>query len=273
MSLITIDESKCKRDGICVDVCPAKVIVIREKGSFPVPTRRADEFCIDCNHCVSVCPTGALALRNMKAEECTPILKELLPSAEQMKHHLTSRRSTRAFKDQPVDREILEGLINTANYAPSGYNKRPVQWLVIEKREDVLYLASQVTEWMRTTTESNPEMAQHWHFDKMPTAWDRGMNLITRNAPHIIVAHAPEDNPLASLDCHIATTFLELAAYSMGLGACWLGFLLFARDYPTIKEFVDLPAGHGMLGAALVGYPKYRYHRIPLRRKPKITWK
>lgn len=273
MNLITIDESKCRRDGICVDVCPAKVIVIKEKGSFPVATRRADEFCIDCNHCVCVCPSGALSLRNMNPGDCTAIRNSDLPKPEQVQHFLSSRRSARAFNDRRVSRETFEYLINAANYAPSGYNKCPVNWLVVEKKEDVDLIASLIIDWMKHTTEENPEAARFWHFDTIPTAWDKGMkNLITRSAPHIIITHSPADNPLAPLDCHIAITYLELAAYSIDLGVCWLGFLLFAQNHPPIKKLLNLPEGHKMCGAALIGYPKYQYHRIPLRKKPVVSW-
>jgi hypothetical protein len=39
-----------------------------------------------------------------------------------------------------------------------------------------------------------------------------------------------------------------------------------------LREAVNLPEGHQIFGAMMVGYPKYRYHRIPLRKEPKIAW-
>lgn len=91
------------------------------------------------------------------------------------------------------------------------------------------------------------------------------MNLIT-------IAHSHAGNPLAPLDCHIAVTYLELAAYSINLGVCWLGFLLFAQNYPPIKKLLNLPEGHKICGTALIGYPRFQYQRIPLRKKPVVSW-
>ena len=34
-----------------------------------------------------------------------------------------------------------------------------------------------------------------------------------------------------------------------------------------------LPAGHQCFGAMMVGYPQHRYHRLPTRKTPNITWR
>ncbi|MBI5847008.1 MAG: 4Fe-4S binding protein [Nitrospirae bacterium] len=38
MSLFTIDEKKCKRDGICVAECPIQIIEMKDDKSIPAPT-------------------------------------------------------------------------------------------------------------------------------------------------------------------------------------------------------------------------------------------
>ena len=44
---------------------------------------------------------------------------------------VTSRRSVRAFTDQPVDRAVLERILQTAQRAPSGGNTQPWHGLVL----------------------------------------------------------------------------------------------------------------------------------------------
>lgn len=93
-------------------------------------------------------------------------------------------------------------------------------------------------------------------------------------APHAIIVHAPADNVLAPVDAPIALTYLELAAYGLGLGACWAGFLTGAATfYAPVMEALQLPEGHKYMGALMVGYPKYKYSRIPLKNKPSIIWR
>ncbi|MCL6638110.1 MAG: nitroreductase family protein [Firmicutes bacterium] len=271
---LLIDSEKCRRDGICARDCPMGIIRFNGPDALPSAVHGAAEVCINCGHCVAVCPHGALSLRGMKAEECSPLRKELLPTPEQAAHFLTSRRSIRQYKARPVTREILSRLIEVAGYAPSGHNIRPVNWLVIEDGAEVKRLAGLVIDWMRLMIKEKPELAGPLHMDKVVSFWEKGVDRICRGAPHVILAHAPASLRVAQPSCTIALTYLELAAYSMGLGACWAGFFAAAAAaYPPLTRELGLPEGHQCFGAMMVGYPAVQYHRIPLRKKPAITWR
>jgi len=273
-NLFEIDPNKCKQDGICAAECPLKLITLNEKDKLPTPVDRAEKQCINCGHCVTVCPHGAFTLKTMTPEECAPVNKELLPSADQAKHFLTARRSIRTFKKQPVDRATLSDIIDTARYAPTGMNMQPVKWLVIEDANEVNRLAGLVIDWMRHIIKEKPEMAKSMNMNRFVAAWDNGEDRICRGAPHVIVAHAPEVIANAQSSCTIALTYLELAAFSKGLGACWAGFFNRAANlYPPMTEALQLPEGHQCFGAMMVGYPQYQYHRIPLRKKAAIIWR
>ena len=267
MSLFTVDVTKCNRDGICVENCPAQIIVLNDDHQTPIPLKDAEENCINCGHCVSVCPTGALSLSTMTSEDCQPIRRELLPRPEQVEHLLRSRRSIRTYTDKLVDRKLLTHLLQVASYAPTGSNSQPVQWHVIYNPQDVQNLASHVINWLRNT------MKKQSSYHRLVADWDSGIDRICRNAPHVVVAHAPKDRGSASSSCNIALTSLELIAYSSGIGACWAGYLNAAANlWPPMMKALGLPDGHACFGAMMIGYPKYRYQRIPLRNPAKITW-
>jgi nitroreductase/ferredoxin len=273
MTLFTVDEAKCKRDGICVAECPAKIIQLKDEDGVPTPVKGADEFCIQCGHCVAVCPHGALSHQSMSPEQCPPVKREWILDPEKVEHFLRSRRSIRTYKEDPVDREIIAKLIDIARYAPSGHNLQPVQWMVIYDHERVQELAGMVVDWMRFMIKEQPAMAAAMNLDKVVAAWEMGMDNVCRNAPHIILAHAPKEDRTALTACTIALTYLELAVPSFGLGACWAGFFgAAAAFWPPMQESLGLPEGHTCFGAMMVGYPKYRYHRLPLRNDPQIIW-
>ncbi|OPY84143.1 MAG: Coenzyme F420:L-glutamate ligase [Syntrophus sp. PtaU1.Bin208] len=272
--LFEIDVQKCKRDGACAAVCPLKLITLREEDKLPVPIERAEKQCVRCGHCVAVCPFGALSLKVMKPEDCLPVDSKLLPSAEQARHFLTARRSTRVYKKQPVDRDTIASMIDTARYAPSAVNIQPVKWLVIEDAGEVNRLAGLVIDWMRQVMIEDPELAKSLNMKRFVADWDHGEDRICRGAPHIIVAHADGAIAVAQSSCTIALSYLELAAFSQGLGACWAGFFTRAANlYTPMMEALSLPERHQVFGAMLVGYPKHRYFRIPLRKKASITWR
>ncbi len=264
MSLFTVDPDRCLRDGACVEVCPRFLIEQRDQDALPEPAAGADELCLSCGHCVAVCPSGALSLRRMPAAECPPVRTDLLPTAEQVEHLLRARRSIRSFQDRPVPREEIARLIDIARYAPTGSNRQPVEWLVVYDTPEVRRLGGLVEDWMRQGG-SSPSYAV-----SLARAAERGQDLVCRGAPHVVLAATPSGQESNGV---IALTFLELAAYARGLGACWGGFISSAANrWPPVRQSLGLPEAKVCCGAMLLGYPKYRYQRLPQRNEPRVAW-
>lgn len=274
MTLFVVDEEKCKRDGICVDVCPTKVILLKDKKGVPTPTEDADENCINCGHCVAACPHGALSLRTMSPEQCPPVLREWSLSPEQVEHFLRARRSIRNYEEKVVDREVITKLIDIARFAPSGHNLQPVRWLAIYDTREVRRLSGLVIDMMRHLLKEKHPVSKALHMDNAVSHWEAGSDMVLRGAPHIIVTHASKEERTAPLASTIALSYLELAAPSFGLGTCWAGyFYTAALMWPPVKESIALPEGHACLGAMMLGYPKYKYHRLPLREEAQVAWR
>lgn len=272
--MLIVDNDGCNRDGPCVAVCPVTIIEMNSSESYPSWIEGAKDLCLNCGHCVAVCPNGALTVNDMTPEKCGEIRDSLMPSAAHVDHFLRRRRSIRNFRNQAVDRKILNELITIASYAPSGHNTQPVRWLVIENKEDVNRLAGVVIEWLRECIENQPEIAQPLHMDRIVAAWENGIDRVLRSAPHVVVAYADPASIAAPSACIIALTYLELAAWAMGLGACWAGYLnRAANSFAPMMKALDLPPGHQVFGAMMIGYAKYTFQRIPVRNAPKILWK
>lgn len=274
MNLLTVDQQKCKRDGICAGVCPLGIIELETSETFPTMIDGGDELCITCGHCVAVCPHGAMSHADMSSEDCPSVRNEWFLGPEQVEHFLRSRRSIRAYKEKPVDRETLTKLIDIARFAPSGHNRQPVNWLMIYDSGEVYRLAGLVIEWMRNLIKDGSPIVAAMHMDRVVAAWETGVERICRGAPHVVVAHAPEDERTAPAACTIALTYVELAAPSFGLGACWAGYFNAAANFwPPMKEALSLPDGHVSFGAMMLGHPKYKYQRLPSRNEAQISWR
>ena len=272
MSVLTIDETLCKRDGICAAECPVGIITWK-KGGLPAPAKKASALCINCGHCVAVCPHGAMSHQNMAPEDCVPVDPDMSLSAGQTEHFLRSRRSIRNFKETPVDKETLSDIIRIASFAPSGHNCQPVHWRVISGREKIRTYTALVIDWMKETLKKDPELGKALYFDMMVGAWKFGMNTVTRNAPTLILAQGMASNPMAPQACTIAMTYLDLAAQSFGVGTCWCGyFLRAAAVYDPLAELLGKDQGLTTHAVMMAGYPKFKYHRMPARNVPRIHW-
>ncbi|MEW6076411.1 MAG: nitroreductase family protein [Thermodesulfobacteriota bacterium] len=272
MPLFEVNRDKCNKDGICAAECPLKIIDMKATG-WPVPIPGADALCINCGHCVAVCPTGALSHRLLKPEACLPVNRQWLLSPEQAEHFLRYRRSIRNYKKQPVDRAVIERLIRVARCAPTGHNRQPVKWQVIYRAEDVRRLSGLVIEWMRFMVEKHPRLAGAMHLDLVVAAWEFGVDTVSRGAPHLVLANADVSDISAQSACTIAMTYFDLAAAAFGLGTCWNGFFnAAAMQWQPLKDALGLTAGEANFGAMMLGYPKFTYHRMPDRKEPEIKW-
>ena len=273
MKILEANEQTCNQDGICAAVCPVGIIK-HKKGGYPAPVSRAEEFCIRCGHCVAACPTESLTHAELPLDQFPAVQRELTLSSEHCEHFMRSRRSIRNYRDQQVPRADVARLIDMARYAPSGHNSQCAEWLVVDDREEVGRLAGLVVDWMRWIIGNAPEAAQHLHAEATVKRWERGNDVILRGAPVLVVAHAEKGNRMAPSTCTIALTYLELAAPSLGLGGCWAGYFhAAAATFPPLQEALALPDGHLTYGGLMLGYPRFKYHRLPPRKTPHVTWR
>lgn len=274
INTLSVDQKKCGGDGACAAVCPIRILEIGKDTRVPGFVEGGEKACINCGHCVTVCPTGALSLASMPVDSCRTLAKDWRILPEPLEQFMKGRRSIRAYKDDIVDRAILERLIDTARYAPSGINRQPVNWAVVHDVKKVKDLSRLVAEWMRTLIAQKSPLAESLRMQNIIAMYDRGEDPITRGAPHVIIAYSLKDDMTAPQACTIALTYFELMAASMGLGTCWAGYVQMAINMDLeIQKFLGLSRKTNAFGALMIGYQKYRYARIPLRNDPHVIWR
>jgi len=272
MPLLTVDESRCKRDWICVAECPTNIIRLKDGNGYPQTVPGAEGSCLACGHCVAVCPQGALSNARVPLEVCPPVTKELSVDHQRAVQFLRSRRSVRVFEEKEPDREQIRRLIEIARYAPTGSNSQTVEWLVFTDKARVRSLAEAAVQWMRGMQQEGS--AAPPYVPLVVGAWNAGYDAVLRNAPALVVATAPEGTGNGMVDLTLALSYLELAAPTLGLGTCWAGLLRRAmRNDSSLREKVGVPPEHPNYYPMMVGYNKFSYHRLPERKPPKITWR
>jgi nitroreductase/NAD-dependent dihydropyrimidine dehydrogenase PreA subunit len=268
--MIKVDESLCIGCGSCIRTCPAGLIT---KKDFPVPIETGWDFCIDCGHCVAVCPTGALHQRSMGPEDCESIDIHLVPTWDQVRQFLSTRRSIRCYVNKPIEKEKILQLLDVARYAPHGGNRQVIRWVVINDPAKVHQIAGMTIDWMKVVKEKNPALYQEAKLELFVEPWDLGQDRISRGAPCILMACAPKDERTAPPAAMIAIHQIQIAAPSLGLGTTYVGSInTAAQGYPPLVALLGLPEGYIPHGTSLIGYPTEKYQRIPVRKPVDVKW-
>ena len=271
MTTILVDQDLCTRCGICSVVCPMAIIDPADENTLPEVKDVKAGMCIQCGHCEISCPSQALLL-NVRPDD-----KVVMPagagtiSSELLAFYLKKRRSVRHYTKDPVPKEKILEILDSARYAASGGNEQPVQWIVVNEQEKVTKIAALTVAWMKSLMNSNHPMSGY--VPVLIGAWESGRDVICRSAPHLLFAHIPEGNPMATVDAIIALTHFDIAAPAYGIGTCWAGFVAAAsREYPPIREELALPEGRVFAYAMMFGNPLYKVYGIPRRKTLEVSW-
>ncbi len=274
MVTIEVDRKTCKGDGRCAEICPMHILKMNEKERVPEFVPDGGDMCINCGHCFAFCPPGSIRLSTMSVENSMRLDHSKLPSAEQTELLLKGRRSIRIYKDEPVAKELIEKLLDIARYAPSGINRQPVNWAVLAGKDKVHGLGDLISKWMEGLLKADSSLAGSLRFDRLAESWKKGEDRICRGAPCIVIAYGLKDDPMAPQSCVIAAAYLELAAFGLGLGACWAGYVnMVVNMSEDVRKFTGLSPRAAAGAAMMIGHPKYRYSRIPLRNPARVMWK
>ena len=274
MAKISIDPESCTRCGICVKICPVGIIVPGVGENVPFIPAEAEAFCSECGDCEAHCPTECISpVFETSHHEITEAGTAGI-TPEQLGTYMVSRRSIRNYLSKPVDKTKIEDMLNIVRYSPSGMNAQPVNWIIVHDAERVKKLTALTIEWMHSVLESDADHPVKPFMPALIGSFEAGNDPICRGAPHVAIAHAPAENPMAFTDSIIALTWFELAAPAFGLGACWAGFLKIAADsYEPIREELGLPEGHAVQYAMMFGHQKYKATSVPGRNPANISWR
>ena len=269
-TIIKVDESLCIGCDACIRCCPGGLIT-REKA--PVPTADSWDLCIDCGHCVAICPTDALYQRAMGPENCESIDPRLIPTWDEVRQLLVTRRSIRGYVNKPVEKEKLLQLLDVSRHAANGGNRQVLHWMVINDPAKVHQVAGLTIDWMKSVKDTNPELYHEAKLEMFINHWEAGRDHICRGAPCIIQAWSGKEERTAPPAAFNAIGYIQLAATTLGLGTSWSEGIGYAsRAYQPLLDVLGMPEGQIPYATFLLGYPAEIYHRIPTRKPVEVTW-
>ena len=283
MREVKIEADRCSSCGQCVEVCTKGVLEMLDGESTPHVT--PEGVCSVCGHCVAVCPNNAISHEGMNAMDIRPV-GAVHVAPEDMRMFLASKRSVRRFADRPVERRVLEELIDLARLAPSAKNQQDRGFIVVTDREIIRAMDRAVVaafaKLLRVLSKPvrkvlGATLPVVRHLDRNAKSLHgliersrAGQFPVFHDAPCVVLGYGAAANPLSRDNCVIAQQYLSLYAQSMGLASCVIGY---ATSRPkALKPFVEVPAGQAIQTATIFGYPDVTFARTVARDAAKVSW-
>ena len=146
---------------------------------------------------------------------------------------LMKRRSIRKYKDQEVEKEVLDKILKGALTSPSSKNRRPWELIVVDDKEILEKLGDS------RGAASRP----------------------VKNAPlAIVVLGDSENSEIWVEDASIISTVIQLTAESLGLGSCWIQVRnRLTEDNESVEDYVkkalNIPEKYNVENMIAIGYP------------------
>ena len=219
-----------------------------------------EKFCIKCQHCLAVCPAGALSFNGITPEQCD--LPQTPPTPEAMLNLIKMRRSVRRYKDENIAPEIMETLKASLAWSATGCNDHRLFFYVAQDKSEMEFFRTETTRMLKFLVRTGIMRLFYPNIHRFLQKIEAGTDVIYRGAPHMIVAAVPENAPCKAADPWIALSNFDLLLQSYGLGSCWCGFAERAIKYNRkLKKYIKLPKGYQIGAVLLFGKPDVKYFR------------
>ncbi|WP_224984352.1 nitroreductase family protein [Geomonas agri] len=257
-----IAKDKCTRCGLCVADCPAHVIDTAE--GFPLITPEKEGGCYRCQHCFTVCPTGAVSILGLDPAESTPLAGDWRPDAAKLETLMKGRRSVRRYKPENLEPELMQRLLEVAWHAPTGVNTRQVRFTVIDDRDKLAAFRDELLAGIKRLVRDNALPEQLAFFADFVKLWEeQGVDVLFRGAPHLLVASVSDKSVCPMQDCVIALSYFELFAQANGVGTVWDGLakIALADLVPEAQATLGIPEDHTLGYCMAFGKPAVQYAR------------
>ena len=155
---------------------------------------------------------------------------------------IKTRRSVRKFTEQPVTKEEMAQVIETAAFAPSWKNTQIARYIVVTDKEKKQRLADDCMmdfAFNQKNTSGAPALVVLTMITGR-SGYERDGSFSTSQGTH-----------WQSFDAGVAAQTFCLAAHALGLGTVIMGIF----DEDKVKQVIEVPEGQKVAALIAVGHP------------------
>lgn len=182
-------------------------------------------------------------------------------SSTSLAKFLRSRRSVRRFLQEPVPRELLDRILETATWAPSSHNRQPWRFAILITTAAKARLAEEMGAAFRRDLLADglpPGEAEKLVERSRDRIMDAPLSIVLCLDPTLGDSYPDPARQMAEYlmgvqSVALAAGTLLLAAHAEGLGGVWVCAPLFAPE--AVRRALDLPLEWQPQGLLLLGWP------------------
>jgi nitroreductase len=172
--------------------------------------------------------------------------------------NISERRSVRSYEEKGVPEELIREILKAGVWAPNGMGTEPLRFVVISDRK-VLKKYSELAkkvgleEMKKARAAADP--SKRGGMDSLIGMLSDPKFELFYGAPVLILVFAIPEALTPVEDGSLGAGNMMLAARSMGLGSCWIGFAA-GLDNPGTKKELGVPGEYRLIAPLIFGYPK-----------------
>jgi Fe-S-cluster-containing hydrogenase component 2 len=273
--MVIVDRERCTGCGQCARICHEQCIALVDG------TASVDHgLCSTCTQCIAVCPQQALSWNH-----ASPIAfdESRLPSPEQLDELFRQRRTIRFFKEEKMDRTLLEEIVRYGILAPT--NNYALRAIVVDDEEimeeleqmvlrtvkriySVVFKPKIVFSLVRMITPSLDPKDKV----KMEEALERGRTLPGNPAAAVFIV-GDRRVALSEPSAQYALYNMILYAQARGIGSQLRGTgQIFLDKMRPARKRLGLAKHEHILGELLIGYPAVEFRNKVEGKRMSIEW-
>ncbi len=190
---------------------------------------------------------------------------------------IKTRRCIRSYLEKPVERKVIEEIIDCARYSPTALGREPWHFTVVTDRGLIKEMAGEVRKKLRVMLKFKlilrplfPDLKDKKFLSLVKEKAYSSEDRIFYNAPVLILISTSRKTTHGIKDSFLAVQNILLAAHSLGLGTCIIGFAEAMYNSKKLLNRLNLPPRYRIQAVLTLGYPKAELSHLPERRKDNL---